>query len=129
MDHNIIFENNSVYRNILNSIGVEPVETNITLKNNFNGRMKGIKENIEYYKEIKNNQNEVFKNINNKNYIFDLFVIVNYEVFKKPYFDSTFSSFLKNNVALIKQYFGENLTYNDILLRKKEKLIKQFFFF
>lgn len=93
--------------------------------------MKGIKENIEYYKEIKNNQNEVFKNINNKNDIFDLFVIVNYEVFKKPYFDSTFSSFLKNNEALIKQYFGENLQYNDILEKidykeinkKKEELL------
>ena len=93
--------------------------------------MKCPKENNEYYEKIKSNKIDVFENINNKNDLFDLFVIVNYEVFKKSYFDTTFSNFLKNNEELIKKYFGENTKYNDILekidykeiSKKKEELL------
>ena len=55
---------------------------------------------------------------------------MSYEVFKKPYYDTTFLSFLINNEDLIKQNFGENTNYNDILekidykeiSKKKEEL-------
>ena len=90
-----------------------------------------MKNNNEYYAKIKANKIGTFENINNKNDLFDLFVCVNYEVFKKPYFDSTFLSFLTNNEELIKQYFGENTKYKDILEKmelkevdgKKEELL------
>lgn len=93
--------------------------------------MKCPKENNEYYEKIKSNKIDVFENINNKNDLFDLFVILNYEVFKKSYFDTTFSNFLKNNEELIKKYFGDNSIYNDILekidykeiSKKKEDLL------
>jgi hypothetical protein len=71
--------------------------------------------NNEYYEKIKYNKIGIFENISNKNDLFDLFVIINYEVFKKAYFDSTFLSFLKNNEDVIKQNFGENTKYNEIL--------------
>ena len=75
-----------------------------------------------------------FWKIKNKNDLFDNFVIVNYENFQKPYLDSTFLSFLKNNEAIIKQYFGENTKYNQILEKidykeinsKKEELFTIF---
>ena len=80
------------------------------------------------------NENIAFEKIKNKNDLFELFVIVNYENFQKPYLDSTFLSFLKNNEAIIKQYFGENTKYNQILEKidykeinsKKEELFTIF---
>ena len=76
------------------------------------------KEKSEYYEhfqKIKSYQITPFEKINNKNILFDLFVIVNSETFQKAYLDSTFLSFLKYNEELIKQIFGENLKYNELL--------------
>ena len=88
----------------------------------------------EFFQKIKLNENIAFEKIKNKNDLFELFVIVNYENFQKPYLDSTFLSFLKNNEAIIKQYFGENTKYNQILEKidykeinsKKEELFTIF---
>ena len=85
---------------------------------------------IEYYENIKSSKINVFENINNKNELFDFFVLVNYKIFQKPYFNKTFFSFLKYNEQLIKQYFGENTKYNELfekldykeLNNKKEEL-------
>lgn len=93
--------------------------------------MESENKNNEYYEKIKTNKIGTFENISNKNDLFDLFVIINYEVLKKAYYDSTFLSFLKNNEDVIKQNFGENTKYNDILEkndneeigRKKEELL------
>ena len=78
---------------------------------------------IEYYENIKTNKNNIFENIKNKNELFDFFVIVNYTIFQKPYFDTTFLSFLKKNEELIKQYFGENIKYNEIFEKNDYKEI------
>jgi hypothetical protein len=93
--------------------------------------MESPNKNNEYYGKIKTNKIGTFENISNKNDLFDLFVIINCEVFKKAYYDSTFSSFLKNNEDVIKQNFGENTKYNEILEKidnreigkKKEELL------
>ena len=69
------------------------------------------KENDEYYEKTIKTEEKLFENINNKIELFDLFVIVSYEVFKKPYYATTFLSFLINNEDLIKQNFGENTNY------------------
>ena len=77
------------------------------------------KEKIEYYSKIKSNKIPVFENISNKNELFDFFITVNYDIFQKPYLlESTFSNFLKVNEELIKQTFGENIKYNEILEKK-----------
>ena len=87
---------------------------------------------VEFYDNIKENKMKVFDTINNKNLLFDLFVIVNIKTFQRTYFDSTFSSFLKNNEALIKDNFGDNTKYvelleindDDQINNKKEELFK-----
>jgi hypothetical protein len=93
--------------------------------------MENAKKNNEYYEKIKTNKIGTFENISNKNDLFDLFVIINRDVFTKAYYDSTFLSFLKNNEDVIKQNFGDNTKYNEILEinenkeigKKKEELL------
>ena len=77
--------------------------------------MENANKNNEYYEKIKTNKIGTFENISNKNDLFDLFVIINRDVFTKAYYDSTFLSFLKNNEDVIKQNFGDNTKYNEIL--------------
>ena len=69
---------------------------------------------IEHFENIKSSKVNVFENINNKDELFNLFVLVNYKIFQKPYFDLTFFSFLKYNEKIIKQYFGENTNCNEL---------------
>ena len=70
---------------------------------------------IELYENIKNNEINVFNDLTNKNEIFNLLIIINNSIFNKSYYGEPFSNFLKNNENLIKQYFGDNIKYDDIL--------------
>ena len=76
---------------------------------------------IDFYDKIRENKIKVFANINNKNKLFDLFVIINKKIFQRTYFDTTFVSFLKNNEALIKEIFGDNTEYGGYLENNDDK--------
>ena len=81
------------------------------VENKFNEETKKID---EFYKSIKESQIKIFNDINKKEELLDLFVLVNKDVFEKPYYGETFMTFLKTNENIIKQNFGENITYNEI---------------
>ena len=81
------------------------------VENKFSEETKKIE---EFYKSIKDSKIKIFNDINKKEELLYLFVLVNKDVFEKPYYGETFMSFLKTNENIIKRYFGENITYNEI---------------
>ena len=76
---------------------------------------------IQFFEKIKGGKIKVFENINNKEQLFDLFVIINIKTFQRSYFTETFSSILKNNEALIKKHIGSKTNYNKLLEIKDDK--------
>ena len=90
------------------------------MKRNYTTQTKTI---IEFFESIKDNKIKPFENIDNKKEIFDLFIMINIRVFKRTYFDVTFYDFLKNNDALIKEIFGNDTKYNEIIEKTEEKSI------
>ena len=84
--------------------------TNV-IENKFNEETKKID---EFYKSIRDSKIKIFNDINKREEILYLFILINKDVFEKPYYGETFMSFLKNNENIIKRYFGENITYNEI---------------
>ena len=81
------------------------------IENKFSEETKKIE---EFYKSIKDSKIKIFNDINKKEELLHLFVLVNKDVFEKPYYGETFMTFLKTNENIIKRYFGENITYNEI---------------
>ena len=77
----------------------------------FSQESKGL---IEYYEKLRNNQINALDGMNNKIELFYLFISINCEVFHKPYCGEKFFSFLEANNSLIKQYFNQNINYNEI---------------
>jgi hypothetical protein len=69
---------------------------------------------IQIYENIRNNKVNAFNNINHRYELFDLFITINYKVFNKFYCGDSFFHFLETNIAIIKKYFGQNITFNEI---------------
>ena len=69
---------------------------------------------IDYYEKMRKKEIYGLNDINHKLELLYLFLTVNYKVFRKPYCNGTFFSFLETNMALINQYFQINTTYNQI---------------
>ena len=84
---------------------------------------------IEFYEKQKNKEINALEGINRKFELFYLLLNINCEVFQKPYCAETFFSFIEANIQPIKQYFGQNISYNEIFdnfrLINKEKINDQ----
>ena len=82
------------------------------LERNFTHESEAI---IENFEKIRDNKIEVFKGINKKKELLNLFIIINSKVFNKIYCEEKFITFLDDNSKLIKEYFGEDKQYEEML--------------
>jgi hypothetical protein len=82
------------------------------LERNFTHESEAI---IENFEKIRDNKIEVFKGINKKKELLNLFIIINSKVFNKIYCEEKFITFLDDNSKLIKEYFGEDMQYEEML--------------
>ena len=70
---------------------------------------------IKHFESIRDNKTEIFKGINKKKELLNLFIIINCKVFNKIYCEEKFITFLDDNNKLIKEYFGEDVQCEEIL--------------
>ena len=66
---------------------------------------------ILFFESIKKNNNLILEGINGKFNLLYLFILFNYSVFKKKFFNKDFFVFLKINEEIIKKYFSQSFDY------------------
>ena len=69
---------------------------------------------IEVYEKIAKNEINVLDGINNKKELLFLFIAVNNKTFHRIYFGDPYLSIFRFNEHSTKQYFGEEINYNEI---------------
>ena len=70
---------------------------------------------FEFYERIRDNQIDALDGINKKYELLYLFITINNQVFHKNYCGEVFFSFLQANEQLIKDNFGHNIEYEQII--------------
>ena len=103
---------NSIMSNVIGTI----------IKRNFTKQSKSI---VEFYESIRDNKIQIFEPVSKKNELFSFFIIVNYNIFQKPYFDTKFSAFLTINDEIIKKVVGSNIKYNELLEKMDDDKINK----